>query len=433
MRRKETVHKVTVGGGPAVVGSSPNRLSLMRKSKLMRRRLLGAFYGVGLLLSMAAIGHAGYGFFMDTSYFQLRDKDGIIIVGNLSDEIKPEILELVKSRLPYGGNLLKLDVDDLAEQLSKHPRVSNVKATKAYPDKLYIEADERTAGAIINSGGANFYLIDWNGYVMERLSIEKLAQYDLPYISGVRADNIQVGEKLYQPSLGKALDLILMAEERNAEFYEKLSEVAIQTDGVSPLETLSAKMKGGLEVFFGDGNPVDRMAEYESIINKIRADKLDPYSDIVYVELRYKDMAFYLDRESMLLQETQSIEEIQMAMEEERKRIEQESLKAAKAANASNSSSQSSSRSAASSQSSRGQNASSRNAGRPRSSPQTGSVPPQYQPQYRQGQQSYYPQQPQVQTGYYQPGQQFSTRQQPQYRAPQQSYPTYPQQYQSGR
>lgn len=292
----------------------------------MRRRLIGMFYGVGLLLSMAAIGHAGYGFFMETSYFKLRDKDGISILG-VGPEISAEVMELVKSQLPYGRNLLKLDSTKLAKLISMHPRISNVKVTKVYPDKVYIEASERNAGAIISSVDSNFYLVDWNSYIMERLPLEKLGEYDLPLITGVRADNIQVGEKLFQQSLSKALDLILMTKERNSEFYDNLSEVAILTDGVSPLETITAKMKQGLEVFFGDGNPVDKLAEYESMVGKIRSDKLDPYKDIVYIELRYKGMGFYLDRETMLMEETKVLPEAQQAIELERQRLEEEANK----------------------------------------------------------------------------------------------------------
>jgi len=276
-----------------------------------------AFYVVGFTLSMVAIAQASYGFLMGTPYLHIKPPK----IEGVGQPLALEIAGLVDTMTRSSRNILEIDEEELAEQIGRHPKIRELSVEKVYPDQLIIHAVEREAVAVLVTE-KNFFLADIEGHAMGKLDTKDLVTANLPYISGLRTEVVHEGEQVNSPSLTKALNLLQVLSERNPALYDEISEIEIQTDGVSPLETLTAHMKGGLDVRFGDTNPIDKLPQFETLLKKLRADGVNPFEDLVYIDLRFKDMAFFMDIETALVVERNQYEELQARLEEETEKYE---------------------------------------------------------------------------------------------------------------
>jgi hypothetical protein len=174
---------------------------------------------------------------------------------------------------------------------------------------LVIQASERQPAALLSAGNS-IYLLDWEGYVMERLTNATIRDKDFPCITGISSDDVQVGEKIYNAYLYRALDLTHVLKERNPELYAKLSEVQIATDPLSHMESITAHLRGGMEVRFGDNNPIEMLPAFEVWANTIRAKGADPYN-MAYVDLRFKDRVFHMDKDTAIGAEAGVLEQLE--------------------------------------------------------------------------------------------------------------------------
>lgn len=288
----------------------PGRMA-MRKSRLVRRRIRNTFYTIGFILSSAAISQAGYGFFVEAPYFALKEPQ----IEGVSDDVRREIIGLISFHVDNQPNLITIDSKELEEQIALHPRVRDIRVTKVYPNILKISAVEREEMAIAVTP-VGYHLLDNEGHVMGRLDLEDLLRIDLPLVSGLSPEAIHEGEKIDSDSLEKTLLLIQVLRQRNKKLYDLISEVQIKQEAVSPLETLVMHMKGGLDILLGDGNPVDKLPELETLLLKLESEDVDPFSDLVYIDLSYDKMGFVMEKETALLVKNREYEIVQQALQE---------------------------------------------------------------------------------------------------------------------
>jgi hypothetical protein len=160
-----------------------------------------------------------------------------------------------------------------------------------------ISASEREPSGIVNADG--FYLVDREGFVVERLKPSTLRKHDLPYITGIPADEVQVGEKIYNSAMLRALDLVDVLHERNPELYARFSEVNIGRDPVSHLENMTAHLRGGMEVRFGDRNPIEKLPSLDFFIRQQKDQGADPFA-MAYVDLRFRNQIVFMDQATAL-------------------------------------------------------------------------------------------------------------------------------------
>jgi len=314
--KNRKIHRITVNSAQPIVVPRRGTLAL-RKSRLIRRRMQQAFYVVGFTLSMVAIAQASYGFLMGTPYLHIKPPK----IEGVGQPLALEIAGLVDTMTRSSRNILEIDEEELAEQIGRHPKIRELSVEKVYPDQLIIHAVEREAVAVLVTE-KNFFLADIEGHAMDKLDTKDLVATGLPYISGLRTEVVHEGEQVNSPSLTKALNLLQVLNERNPALYNEISEIEIQTDGVSPLETLTAHMKGGLDVRFGDTNPIDKLPQFETLLKKLRTDGVNPFEDLVYIDLRFKDMAFFMDIETALVVERNQYEELQARLDVETEKYE---------------------------------------------------------------------------------------------------------------
>ncbi len=291
---KKIIHRVSVNTGqPMVV--PPRGTFALRRSRLVRRRFQQIFYTAGLILSMGAIGQAGYGFVMEIPYFTIKAPT----ITGVSEPLRQEIEGLVRSLTTNDSNILNINTADLEQQIARHPRVRDIRVVKTYPDRLQITAVERREVAIAITGNGSF-LVDNDGHVMDKLELKDLKDMTYPFISGLLTEEVHEGEPIDSISLSKALNLLQVLEARNPSLYAAISDIQIKDDRVSPLETLTAHMKSGLEIRFGDQNPIDKLPALETLLKKLQDEGVEPFENLAYIDMRFKDMAFYMDKDTAL-------------------------------------------------------------------------------------------------------------------------------------
>lgn len=250
-------------------------------------------YGVGLLAIIAAIGHVSYSFFLEVPYFNLAH----LKIEGVSDSIAQELKGVIEKSVAKSPSLLKLDLSTLNRVLASHPRVRNVRFEKMYPDTLLIRAAEREPTVIVNTDG--FFLVDREGYVMEKLNADNLHTFDLPHVSGLAPDEVAAGQKIYSAQLIRALDLCRALRSKNQELYGRLSEINLGCDPVSQLDSMTITLKGGMQVRFGDRNPVQLLPQFDLFAHMQRKQGVDPFS-MEYVDLRFESQIVYMDRQTAL-------------------------------------------------------------------------------------------------------------------------------------
>lgn len=134
-----------------------------------------------MLISMALVVALG------AEYFQIQD---IEVYGNetISDE---EIVKL--SGVEEQDNIFKLDKALVKKRLESNPYIQVESIGRKYPNKLYINIDERRGGATI-SYLASTLVIDTEGVVLEIENRDQVPDY--PIVTGLHVKSFAKGEQI---------------------------------------------------------------------------------------------------------------------------------------------------------------------------------------------------------------------------------------------
>lgn len=255
--------------------------------------MVGLFYGVGLAAVIAAIAHVSQGFLQDMPYFRLSR----LQVHGVSAQMETDLQRILEQALSRNRNLLSLDLGEITRRIREHPRIRQLQLEKIYPDTLVIRASERQPEAIVNTDA--FYFVDREGFVLGKVKPAELRGQELPFITGLHPQEVRQGEKILNPALYRALLMAQVLRTRNPELHAMFSEIHIESDPVTRLDSLTAHLKGGTEVRFGDGNPIDKLPALETFIALKREQGGDPFSAL-YIDLRFENQIVFMERERAL-------------------------------------------------------------------------------------------------------------------------------------
>ncbi|AXA35903.1 MAG: hypothetical protein D6691_08680 [Candidatus Hydrogenedentota bacterium] len=299
--KREVVRDVTSG----------RRAPKSRDHRGRRRRspLLFLFYLIGTSLAVWAIAQASYQWVLDQPYFRLRT---LKIVG-VSKPLEDELRSLTSELLGPNPNLLAINLTKLQRDLAAYPKIRQPRVSISYPDTLLVSAAERVPVAIVSADG--FYLVDREGYVVDRVRPAALREYDLPYITGIAGSEVEVGKQIPNVVLRRALELVETLRDRNPELYSWLSEVNLAKDPVAQFDNITARLRGGMEVRFGDKNPVEKLPALDFFVQQQKQQGNDPFS-LAYVDLRFRNQIVYMDRATALALRAGLLEDIEATAKE---------------------------------------------------------------------------------------------------------------------
>jgi cell division protein FtsQ len=172
------------------------------------------------------------------------------------------------TRAYVGGNLFKLDIANVQNDLGKLGWISRIEAEKKLPDTLRVRIVERTPVALLQSGDRLRY-VDENGVAFAELS-PSVGDSDLPLITNAAG-----------VELARCVALLRALRARDADVYTRISEVR----PVAPDAFALFDRQLGTVVYASASDLASKWRELYAIA---QSEKLDRGA-IEYADLRFAD------------------------------------------------------------------------------------------------------------------------------------------------
>lgn len=177
--------------------------------------------------------------------------------------------------LEAGGNLLTLDIGEVARRLGSRPEIRRASVAKRFPNELVVKVEERKPSVLVLSE-SRLYLADEEGVVLRQVGPED--PLDLPVISGLGRPALAMGASPEGRQLPTAIRFLRLVE-RSASILGPVSEVRVDpAEGLTLfLEDLPVPIRVGWEDFEG------KIARLERMFPRLR----ERESGLVSVDLRF--------------------------------------------------------------------------------------------------------------------------------------------------
>ncbi len=234
------------------------RVSNSRKDLQRARRPKSRGLNRKLLLSLASVFLLGIGFGALWLWWPtlvagvdgwLKEQDGflvkeIVVQGNYRSH-RSEIIKalgLAPRQLIFTFNL-----KEVQRRVNLLPFVKETRIRRSWPDRLEIEIKERRPKALLYLD--ELYLVDQAGRVLAPAPRDE--KLDFPLISGVSLKQWQSRPEVWSRLLKKALEALLVWENRGREWPEKIAQIALdEVCGITVFTSTKAwELQLGLENF----------------------------------------------------------------------------------------------------------------------------------------------------------------------------------------
>ena len=193
-----------------------------------------------------------------------------------SPALEQEIYDLVDALTSEGRkNLLMLRLEPARLLIEDLARVRSAALRKRYPGTLTIKVEERIALAVANTDG--LYWLDIEGVLLARATAEEVAEAHAPLVTGLRGSNFFPGMRVEQARLNETLRTIRFLKDNDPDLGRRFSEWHMSAEN-----EVTAIMNPGIEVRFGDNDPLTRLMALASVL-RVEKD-IERYT---YLDLRF--------------------------------------------------------------------------------------------------------------------------------------------------
>lgn len=210
------------------------------RKKRSRRKTEGFFKFLAVLtvLTVALV-------IVQDRFFRLQY---VYVIGN---EKKTSQQIAAVSGLAKGRNMLGIEEEEIAKAMSKDHTIIFKGMQKEYPGVIYLYIEERNVAAAMQWLGV-LYLLDDEGMVMEQRTDSTLPE-DLPVVTGLKASNIYVGQKLSLRSATQLEAYQIIIDELEMQLYaDQVSEI-----NLSDAENIYLITREGVTVRLGDSSQME--------------------------------------------------------------------------------------------------------------------------------------------------------------------------------
>ena len=229
-----------------------------------------------IIISAKTIHH----FLFKSTYFQLNN----LVIKGVSPQLAKEVKAATGLDSGSRPNLLTISMERIRRRVASHPKIKYVRVVKKYPSSVIIRALEREPVAIVNS--QRMYLVDAEAVVIDTLDQTNQSTAAFPFITGVPASRIQLGQPIDLDAVLRSIDLIVNLQAKNPSLYKQLAEVHITEEN-----EITAYLKGGVEIRFGNTPPVEKLPALETFAAKMRTLK-----KLRYADFRFGNQIYYVMR-----------------------------------------------------------------------------------------------------------------------------------------
>lgn len=169
------------------------------------------------------LGHQVYAHLLEDPLFRVREVE----VGGCEKVARETLLSL--AMVEGMPNLFTVRLKEVARRLEDHPWIEYVVVTKAFPNKISIQIEERKPVAILQL--EELYYIDAKGVIFSRVG-EKDG-YNYPFLTGLDRQSLEKESEETKGLITKALKLLLTVEKEKIPLLKEISEIHMEkTSGV---------------------------------------------------------------------------------------------------------------------------------------------------------------------------------------------------------
>ncbi len=226
------------------------RESFIERAARWLRRIVISVLGLAALAGGGYAGELLYRFTCQSEFFQLKSKS-IEIVGAskpLEADARAELSDYLKNST---DNLCRLESKVIAARLTTLPRARTAKVSKVYPSALRVEFVERTPLMIANLDKRP-YLVDEEGALLDVADPAHLSELALPMLTGIQGAPFHPGDRLQDARVQDILTAARFIRDSDATLRGRIVEW-----NTNSRHEVTAIMKGGVEVRFGDRPPLE--------------------------------------------------------------------------------------------------------------------------------------------------------------------------------
>ncbi len=253
---------------------APNKVKVQKKPRDLKKYLRPLARYAGILAS-ATIGiallYGAYRALGSVTLFRVATID----VSNAKRLSREDILAI--SGVEAGRDLLRLNLKQVGEQLTRNPWVERVHVRRYLPDTLSISVTEREPLAIVSMDF--LYYLDTRGTVFKPLN--QGDRLDYPVVTGFREDELAGDPAGSREALRSTCELIQILREKGAFILADVSEIHYDKGYGFTLFTAS----GALPVKVGSGDFAAKIERFARIYRDLMAQR----PSLQYIDLDYND------------------------------------------------------------------------------------------------------------------------------------------------
>ncbi|MBL7108381.1 MAG: FtsQ-type POTRA domain-containing protein [Candidatus Cloacimonetes bacterium] len=173
-------------------------------------------------------------------------------------------------------NMFLVRNESIQNNLNNFPKIKNTKIIRRIPNTLILSIDERLPIAKIIGSKKIIFTIDKEGYLLEKISINK--KNNLPIFDGIQINNLTIGDKISENSLKILLNIYKIIMRKKPEFLKKISNYSF-IDG----NVLLFERNTGIKFLLGREKFLEKIEKLFFVYNNY------PIAEYSEIDLRFSD------------------------------------------------------------------------------------------------------------------------------------------------
>ena len=184
----------------------------------MVKKTIQVAFQLLLLSFFLFVGHWVYVHLLGDACFRVREVE----VEGGRKIAKETLLSLtVMEGMP---NLFSVNLKEVVKRLESHPWIEQVRVRKVFPNKIFIQVEERKPMAIIQL--EELYYIDTRGEVFSPLGEKD--EYNYPYLTGLTRQVLDKEPVEAKRLITKALELLRVVDQEKVPPLDEISEIHME-------------------------------------------------------------------------------------------------------------------------------------------------------------------------------------------------------------
>ena len=176
---------------------------------------------------------------------------------------------------------IHLDLNNILDELYKHPYIEAARSSYRYPDKIFIEISERVPFAIVNN--SPMIMLDKNCFVLP--NIDNINNYNIPILSkyNTAPELYPVGKQALSVKIKDTISWLKALNHRYPDLYHNLSEITLENED----EIILILAEHPTKIMLGNKNTLYKIEVLKRFEEAL--DRKKNITDFTYLDMRYNN------------------------------------------------------------------------------------------------------------------------------------------------